>query len=326
MDRREAVLGPPALGAAPLATEAQQPAGAPRIGFLTASGLSSISARTRAFRDGLRDLGYVEGQNIVIEWRSADEAWARLPTLPAGLVNLKPAVAVAGESASALALKQVAKTLPIVVATSGDPVGLGLAASLARPGGNVTGLTGVSTELWGKRAELLKELVASISRVAVLFSPGSPASTRAVREAETAARRVGLRVETAEVRDTKDVDNAFSATIRERADALLVLNDAVLLTERTQIADLAARNHLPAMYGAAEYVEAGGLMAYAANRVELFRRAATFVDKILKGAKPADLTIEQATKFDLIINLKTPRALSLKIPQALLLRADEVIQ
>ena len=316
------------LGAviAPRAAEAQQAARIMRIGFLTASRLSSITLRTEAFRLGLRNLGYVEGQNIVIEWRSADETLNRLPALAAELVDLKVAVIVAGDNASTAAAKEVTKTVPIVMATSADPVGIGLVASLARPGGNVTGLTSLSIELWGKQVGLLKELVPTLSHVAVLSSPANPANTRALREIETAARRLGVQVQPVEIREAKQLDDAFSAMIKERADALLVLPDPVLLTQRPQIADLAMRNRLPTIFARRENVDAGGLLSYGSSLSDQFRYAATFVDKILKGAKPADLPVEQATKFELVINLKTAKALEVTIPQSLLLRADEVIQ
>ena len=310
----------------PLVAEAQQAARITRIGFLTASRLSSITLRTEAFRQGLRNLGYVEGQNIVIEWRSADETFSRLPALAAELVDLKVAVIVAGDNASTAAAKEVSKTVPIVMATSGDPVGIGLVASLARPGGNVTGLTSLSIELFGKQVELLKELVPTLSRMAVLSVSANPANILELREIETAARRLGLQLQPVEIRETKQLDDAFSAMIKERAGALLVLPDPVLLTQRPQIADLAMRNRLPTIFARRENVEAGGLLSYGSSLSDQFRYAATFVDKILKGAKPADLPVEQATKFDLIINLKTAKALGLKIPQPLLLRADEVIQ
>jgi putative ABC transport system substrate-binding protein len=310
----------------PFVAGAQQPAGVSRIGFLTVARLSSITSRTEAFRQGLRNLGYVEGQNIVVEWRSADETLNRLPALAAELVDLKVAVIVTADNASTAAAKEVTKTVPIVMATSADPVGIGLVASLARPGGNVTGLTSLSIELWGKQVGLLKELVPTLSRVAVLSGATNPANTRALREVETAARRLGLQVQPVEIREAKQLDDAFSAMIKERADALLVLTDAGLETQRTQIADLATRNRLPTIFARRENVEAGGLVSYGSSLSDQFRYAATFVDKILKGAKPADLPVEQATKFDLIINLKAAKALGLKIPQSLLLRADEVIQ
>jgi len=310
----------------PLIAEAQRPAGVSRIGFLTVARLSSNTSRTEAFRQGLRNLGYVEGQNIVVEWRSADETLNRLPALAAELVDLKVALIVTADNASTVAAKEVTKTVPIVMATSADPVGIGLVASLARPAGNVTGLTSLSIDLWGKQVGLLKELVPTLSRVAVLSGPTNPANTRALREVETAARRLGLQVQPVEIREAKQLDDAFSAMIKERADALLVLTDAGLETQRTQIADLATRNRLPTIFARRENVEAGGLLSYGSSLSDQFRYAATFVDKILKGAKPADLPVEQATKFELIINLKTAKALGLKIPQPLLLRADEVIQ
>ena len=310
----------------PVVAGAQQPARITRIGFLTFARLSSITSRTVAFRQGLRDLGYVEGQDIVIEWRSADETLNRVPALAAELVDLKVAVIVTADNASTVAAKEVTKTVPIVMATSADPVGIGLVASLARPGGNVTGLTSLSIDLWGKQVGLLKELVPTLSRVAVLSGPTNPANTRALREVETAARRLGLQVQPVEIREAKRLDDAFSAMIKERADALLVLTDAGLETQRTQIADLATRSRLPTIFARRENIEAGGLMSYGSSLPDQFRYAATFVDKILKGAKPADLPVEQATKFELIINLKTAKALGLTIPQPLLLRADEVIQ
>jgi putative ABC transport system substrate-binding protein len=326
MDRREAVLGLLALGAAPLAAETQQLASVSRIGFLTASDLAAIRARTEGFRQGLRDLGYVEGQNIVIEWRSAEEALNRLRALAAELVDRKVAVIVTGDNASTAAAKEVTKSVPIVMATSGDPVGIGLVASLARPGGNVTGVTSLSRELYGKQVGLLKELIPTLSRVAVLSSPTNPGKILELRELEIAARRLGLQLQPAEIREAKQLDDAFSAMIKERAGALLVLPDPLLLTQRPQIADLAVRNRLPTIFARRENVEAGGLLSYGSSLPDQFRYAATYVDKILKGAKPADLPVEQATKFDLIVNLKTAKALGLTIPQSLLLRADEVIQ
>jgi putative tryptophan/tyrosine transport system substrate-binding protein len=310
----------------PLVAGAQQPAGVSRIGFLTASRLSFLTARTEAFRQGLRNLGYVEGQNIVIEWRSADETLNRLPALAAELVDLKVAVIIAGDNASTAAAKEVTKTVPIVMATSGDPVGIGLVASLARPGGNVTGLTSLSIELFGKQVGLLKELVPTLSRMAVLSVSANPANILELREIETAARRLGLQLQPVEIREAKQLDDAFSAMIKERAGALLVLPDPVLLTQRTQIADLAMRNRLPTIFARRENVEAGGLLSYGSSLSDQFRYAATFVDKILKGAKPGDLPVEQPTKFELVINMKTAKALGLTIPQPLLLRADEVIQ
>jgi len=326
MDRRRAVFGLLALGAAPLAAETQRLATVSRIGFLTASDLASVTARKEGFRRGLRDLGYVEGQNIVIEWRSADDALGRLPTLAAELVNSKVAVIVTGDNASTVAAKEVTKTVPIVMATSGDPVGIGLVVSLARPGGNVTGVTSLSKELYGKQVGLLKELIPTLSRIAVLSSPANPGKILELRELETATRRLALQLQSVEIADTQQLDDAFSAMIKERAGALLVLPDPLLLTKRPEIANLAVRNRLPTIFARRENVEAGGLLCYGSSLPDQFRYAATYVDKILKGAKPANLPIEQATKFDLIINLKTAKALGLTIPPSVLARADEVIQ
>jgi putative tryptophan/tyrosine transport system substrate-binding protein len=325
VQRRDFLIAAGALLATSLAADVQQAARITRIGFLTASRLSSITLRTEAFRQGLRNLGYVEGQNIVIEWRSADETLNRLPALAAELVDLKVAVIIAGDNASSAAAKEVTKTVPIVMATSSDPIGIGLVANLAHPGGNVTGLTSLSIELFGKQVGLLKELIPTLSRVAVLSSPANPANTRALREIETSTRRLGLQLQPVEIREAKQLDDAFSAMIKERADALLVLPDAVLLTQRTQIADLATRNRLPTIFTRREGVEAGGLMCYGSSLSDQFRYAATFVDKILKGAKPGDLPVEQPTKFELVINLKAAKDLGLNIPQSMLARAHEVI-
>ena len=314
---------------APMVAEAQQTGKIPRVGFLSAAPLSSITARTEAFRKGLRDLGYAEGQNIVLEWRSAEDAWSRLPVLAAELVRLNVAVIVTAEgpaALAALAAQKATRSIPIVMGQSGDPVAMGVVASLAHPGGNVTGLTTLSSDLPGKQVELLKETVPQLSRLAVLSNPANPLSAIALKHAQTTAQALGLQVQSVEVGNATQFGSAFSAMTRERRDALVVLPDPMFLTQRTQIADLAAKNRLPAIYGIPEHVEAGGLMGYAASRTDLFRRAAVYVDKILKGAKPADLPVEQPTKFELVINLKTAKALGLTIPQSLLLRADGVIQ
>ena len=327
MDRRtffSTVAG--SLFVAPIAARAQQAAQIRRIGFLSAAPLSSITARTEAFRQGLRQLGYVEGENIVIEWRSADDTWSRLPDLVAELVRLKVALIVTAEGPAAVAARKTAPTIPVVMGQSGDPVAIGLVASLARPEGNVTGLTTLSSELPGKQVGLLKETVPKMSRLAVLSNPANPASAVMLQRVEATAVALGLQLRLFDVRDGKELDNAFSAMTRERADGLVVLPDPMFLTQRVPIADLAAKSRLPAIYGIPEHGEAGGLITYAASRTDLFRRAATFVDKILKGAKPADLPVEQPTKFELVINLKTAKGLGLTIPQAVLVRADEVIQ
>ena len=310
----------------PRGAQAQQAANAPRVGLLSAAPFSSITARTEAFRQGLRDLGYVEGQNIVLEWRSADDKWDRLPDLAGELVRLKVAVIVTAEGTAVLAARKVTQTVPIVMGQSGDPVALGVAASLARPGGNVTGLTTIATDLTAKLAELLKEAVPKLSRLAVLSNPANALSAAALKHVETAANAMGLQLQTVDARDPRALDSAFSAMVKARAGGLVVLPDPMFLTQRVRIAELAVKSRLPAIYGIPEHAQAGGLMAYAASRTDLFRRAAAYVDKILKGAKPADLPVEQPTKFELVINLKAAKALGLRLSPSVLRQADEVIQ
>jgi putative ABC transport system substrate-binding protein len=329
LDRR-AFLGTLAGGllALPLAAEAQQAAKIPRIGFL-ALNVAPNPHLPEAFRQGLRDLGYVEGRNLVIEYRDAEGKPERLPALAAELVALKVDVILAGGTSQALAAKQATKTLPIVFAQAGDPVASGLVTSLARPGGNVTGLSNLTSDLVGKHLELLKQAVPGVGRVAVLWRAGE-LGERTERDmlkgAEVAGRALGVRLQFVEVRGPADLDRAFSDMITARAGALTVLGSALFATERRRLVDLVAKNRLPAVYPWREFVDAGGLMGYGANFADLYRRAATYVDKILKGAKPADLPVEQPTKFELVINLKTAKALGLTIPQSLLGRADEVIQ
>jgi len=316
------------LLAAPLAAEAQPREKVPRVGYLS-PGSSSDPARLRrfeAFRQGLRELGYVEGQNIAIESRWAEGKYDRYSALAADLVRLKVDVIVAVGGRATQDAQQATRTIPIVMSVVIDPVGSGLVASLARPGGNVTGLTIIAPDLAGKQFQLLKEVIPKLSRVALLTNPANPASAPFVREAEAAARALGVRLQTLAARDYQEIDSAFAVMTKERAGALVVLSDAIFTNQRRQIAELAAKRRLPAMYGVREHAEAGGLMVYSANPLDLERRAATFVDKILKGAKPAALPVEQPSKFELIINLKTAKALGLTIPQSLLLRADEVIQ
>ncbi len=329
MDRRDTVLALLALGAAPLAAEAQQAAKIPRIGFLAAN-LAANPHLREAFRQGLRDLGYVEGRNIVIEYRDAEGQLERLPALAAELIALKVTVIVTGGATpTALAAKQATRTLPIVFTSAPDPVMDGLVTSLARPGGNVTGSSNLNPELVGKCLEQLKQAVPGVSRVAVLWQPGA-ASERTEKDmlkaAEVAGRALGVRFQFVEARGPADFDRAFSDMARARADALTVLPSAMFFSERRRLVDLAAKNRLPAVYAQREFVDAGGLMSYGPNLADLFRRAATYVDKILKGAKPGDLPVEQPTKFELIINLKTAKTLDLTIPQSVLERADEVIQ
>jgi putative ABC transport system substrate-binding protein len=276
---------------------------------------------------GLRELGWVDGKNIVIEYRWAEGRADRLPDLAAELVRLKVDVIFAANTSVALAAKNATGTIPIVMATGGDPVGLGLVASLARPGGNVTGLSfSVGMETVGKGLELLKETVPKVRRVAVLSNPANPSHALAIKNVSDAARAVRMQLQLLEARGPNEFDNAFAAMARERAEALLVVLDPFFGIHRAQLRDLAAKNRLPAMYGSREYPEAGGLMSYGADFRHNFRRSATYVDKILKGAKPADLPIEQPTRFELVINMKTAKALGLTIPQSLLLRADQVIE
>jgi putative ABC transport system substrate-binding protein len=305
---------------------AQQPATAPRIGFLSLAPLSSITARTDAFRQGLRDLGYVEGRNISVEWRSADDHRDRLPALAPELVKLRVAVIVSADNSALNAARNATERVPIVIAQSGDPVAIGFVPSLAHPGGNITGLTTIASELPIKEVQLLKEIVPKLARLAVLSNPDNPTSTTAVKYTRAAAEAIGLNVSISEVRDPSALAPTFSAMTKEGADGLIVLPDPMFLTQRSQIAELAERARLPAIYGIPEHAQAGGLMSYAADRTVLFQRAAIYVDKILRGTQPGDLPIEQPTKFELVINLKTAKALGLTIPKELLLRADEVIQ
>jgi len=330
MERRT-FLGTLAGGllAAPLAAEAQSAGKVARIGYLVGASLSLSPHLHEAFRQGLRDLGYVEGRNVVIEYRSAEGKFERLPALAAELVALKVDVIVAGGTPQALAAKQATRTVPIVFAAAGDPVTSGLVTSLARPGGNVTGLTGLGPELVGKGLEQLTQAVPGVSRVAALWQPGGQGERTdkdILKEADVAARALGVRLQFVEARGPEDFDRAFSDMTRARAGALTVLVSPMFFGERRRLVDLAAKNRLPAVYPWREFVDAGGLMSYGPDLADMFRRAATYVDKILKGAKPGDLPIEQPTKFELVINLKTAKALGLTIPPSVLLRADQVIE
>ncbi len=312
----------------PVAAEAQQAAKIARIGFL-AGNLAAGSYNVEAFRQGLRDLGYVEGRSVVIEYRDAEGKLDRFPALAAELVALKVDVIVASGTLAALAAKQATRTLPIVFSPAGDPVGSGLVTSLARPGGNVTGLSAFAPELVGKRLELLTQAVPGVRRVAFLWQPGGLGERTEkdiLKEAEVAARALGVRLQLVEARGPADFDRAFSDMTRARAGALTVLTSNMFVTERRRLVDLAAKNRLPAVYNVREFVDAGGLMAYGPNLADLYRRASTYVDKILKGTKPGDLPVEQPTKFELVINLKAAKTLGLTIPQSLLGRADHVIQ
>ena len=311
---------------AALPTEAQQPTKVPRIGYLSGNSASSESARTEAFRQGLRELGHVEGKSIVIEYRYADGKLDRVPALAAELVHLKVNVIVTGGSGSTRPANEATNTIPIVMTQDPDPVGNGFVASLARPGGNITGLSTLSPELSGKRLELLKEIVPKLSRVAVLGTSTSPSNAQSLRETELAAGALAVKLQYLDVRGPKDIETAFRAASKERADAVLLLGGPVLASQRTQFADLAVKSRLPAIYWRSDIVEAGGLMSYAVSFTDLDRRAATYVDKILKGAKPADLPVEQPKKFEFIINLKAAKQIGLTIPPNVLARADRVIR
>jgi len=316
------------LLAAPLAAEAQQAAKVYRIGLLGGSPPKTPGGQRswEGFFQGMRELGYVEGQNILVEGRFYGDRTDRLPTLAAELVRLNVDVIVAGAPPAPEAAQRATSTIPIVMASHSDPVGSRLVASLAKPGKNVTGLSTLSPELVGKRLQLLKEAVPGISRVAVLSNPTVPSQAIELREAEVAARSLKVQLQALEARAPRDFAGAFSAMTKGRAGGVIILSSSMFYAERTRIAELAAQSRQPAIYGAKEFAEAGGLMAYGINIRESFRRAATYVDKILKGAKPADLPVEQPTKFELVINLKTAKALGLTVPPSLLGRADEVIQ
>jgi ABC-type uncharacterized transport system substrate-binding protein len=329
VDRRGFIAGTLGLLAAPLAAEAQPAGKVHRIGFL-GSGSATGDPRTReAFREGLREFGWVEGQNLVIEYRFAEGQSDRLPDLATELVRLKVDVIAAGPTPPVLAAKKATGTIPIVGMSLTDPVGLGLVASLARPGGNVTGVTySVGTETFGKGLELLKEAVPKVRHVAVLSNPASPSQSLAIASLKSAARSLGLELLLLEARGPTQLDGAFAAMAKDGVEALFVVTDPTYLLPgaAARLADLAAKSRLPSMHAQRAAVESGGLMSYGPSIVAIYRRGAVYVDKILKGAKPADLPIEQPTKFELVINLKTAKALGLTIPPSLLARADEVIQ
>jgi putative ABC transport system substrate-binding protein len=311
----------------PLAARAQQTEKMSRIGYLGSSSPSLEPHYVEAFRQKLRDLGHVEGENIVIEYRWAEGQDDRLPNLATELVRLEPDIVVTTGTPGALAAMQATKTIPVVMASAGDPVGAGLVASLVRPGGNVTGFTILGPELEGKRLELLKQAVPELSRVAVLWNPSNPALVSYFATIEKAGRALRISLDpVAEVRRADELDNAFSAIASARPHALVVLADRFLLAHRKRIVEFAAAKRLPGMYPYREYVDAGGLMSYAPSNIELFRGAATYVDKILKGAKPGDLPVQEPTKFELVINLKSAKAIGIDVPTSLLLRADELIE
>jgi putative ABC transport system substrate-binding protein len=311
----------------PFVVEAQRPGNVPRIGYIVLNSADSGQHLLTAFRQGLRERGWVDGQNIVIEDRYADGVVDRLRALVAELIRLKVDIIVTTSSATTWAAKDATKSIPIVMTVSADALGEGLVTSLAHPSENITGMTFlVGPEIAGKQLQLLKELVPAAARVVVLTNPTNRSHAAFARELKVAARSLGAQLQVLEARSPEQLDNAFAAMTRERAGALLVLSDSIFVGQRRRIVDLAARTRLPAIYYQREFVDAGGLISYGASLLDMFRRAATDVDKILKGAKPGDLPIEQPTKFELAINLKTAKALGLTIPQSLLLRADEVIQ
>src|SRR5262245_27571395 len=306
--------------------DAQQTGKIPLIGRLTAGSATANQTRTEAFRQGLRELGYVEGKNIVIDFKYAEGKAVRLPALAAELVRLKVDIIVTVGSSATRAAKEATPTIPIVMSQDTDPVAIGFVASLAQPGGNITGLSTLSPELGGKRLELLKETVPRLSRIAVLGTSTTPGYAHQLREIELAAGALNVKFQYLDVLSPKDIETAFRAASKGRAEAVVVLASGVLAFQQTQVVDLAVKSRLPAIYPFSEYVEAGGLMYYGANILDFHRRAATYVDKILKGTKPADLPVEQPTKFELIINLKAAKQIGLTIPPNVLARADKVVR
>ena len=310
----------------PLAARAQQAGKIYTIGFLTPGSLEELAMVTAVFPDALRELGWIEGKNVAFERRYAENRPERLPELAAELVRLNVDVIVAIGTLAPLAAKQATTNIPIVMAAAGDPVGTGLVLSLARPGGNVTGMSLMAPDLGGKRLELLKEMLPRLSRVVVLWNAANPYSALVFKETQAAGRALGIEVQSLEVRAPHDLDGAFEAARRQSLDALITVEDPLTATYRKLIVDFAARQHLPALYGVREFVTAGGLVSYGAILADLSRRAAGYVDKIFKGAKPTELPVQQPTKFELVINLKTAKALGLTVPPTLLARADEVIE
>src|SRR5919109_873090 len=305
---------------------AQQPAKVPRIGFLSATPASGIPDRIEAFRQGLRELGYLEGKNIYIEYRWAEGKIDRLSELAAELVRLNVNVIVAAGPQATRRVKEATSTIPIVMGFHNDPIGSGAVASLARPGGNVTGLSTLAPEISGKQLELLKEIVPKLSRVAILGNSTDPGNSQVLKETERAAVALGVQNLYLDVRSPEDIEVAFRMASKARADAVLALASFLLTSQRKQLVGLAMKTRLPSIYDRQEFVEDGGLMSYSVSSTDLFRRTATYVDKILKGAKPADLPVEQPTKFELVINLKTAKQIGVTIPPNVLFRADKVIK
>jgi putative ABC transport system substrate-binding protein len=308
----------------PVPAGAQPPSGVYRIGFLGATSLSGYASQVEAFRGGLRDLGYLEGKNVIIDFRWADGNYARLPELAVELVRLKPDVLVTHAPAGTLAAKQATSTIAIVLGVAGDAVATGLVESLARPGANVTGSSFFLPELTAKRLEILKEALPGLNLVSVLLNPANPANPSTLTAMEHTARSIKLQLHRVEARNPADLPAAFTAMVKQRAGALAMYDDAMLFAHAEQIADLAKKHKLPTI-GSIEYVKAGGLLGFGVNFPDLWRRAASFVDKIFKGAKPADLPVEQASRFEVVLNLRTARDLGITIPPSLRLRADHVI-
>jgi len=315
-----------AVAAAGAPVAAQQAPKIAKIGFLATANPATAALNVEGFKQGMREFGYVEGKTVVLEVRYAEGRLEQLPELARELAGLKVDVIVTTNDAAIAALKRATRTIPIVMMLSTDPVGTGFVASLARPGGNVTGLSTLSPELSGKRLELLRETVPGLSRVAFLWNPDVRGNLIDYKETEAAARSLRLELQSVEVSRAEDLDSALSTVTNQRAQALVLPHGPIALANRGQIASFAQRSRLPSIYGAREYVDAGGLMSYGPSLSDMYRRAAVYVDKILKGAKPADLPVEQPTKFELVINLKTAKALGITMPQSLLQRADEVIR
>jgi putative ABC transport system substrate-binding protein len=325
MDRRAFLAGSLSVLATPLAADAQPAAKLPTIGFMGSGTAAAQSRWTAAFVQRLRELGWSEGRNVAIEYRWAEGRTERFAEIAAEFVRLQVDVILTHNTPPVLAAKQATSVIPIVFATAGDPVGSGIVASLARPNGNVTGLSSQAPDTAGKRLELLREVIPSLHRLAILTDVGNPFAALDAAEVRRVARPLGLEVVTFEVRRAEDIDSAFEA-LKGRAQALYVIAVPILFVNRVRINTLALAARLPTMHGVGEYVEAGGLMSYGPNWPHMWSRAADFVDKILRGAKPADIPVEQPTKFDLFMNLKTAKAMGLTIPQSVLARADEVIQ
>jgi putative ABC transport system substrate-binding protein len=310
----------------PLSVHAQYTGKVYRIGFLGNSTAALESNLVEPFRDGLRELGYQEGRNVTIEYRWAEGKYERFPSLVAELIASKVDVIVTAGTPATLAVKKATPSIPLVMVAVGDPIGTGIVASLGQPGGNITGLSSIAPELEGKRLELLREIIPKLSHIAVLWNPVNPFHNASLKQAQAAAQTLRMKVQSVAVRTREDLDDAFASLLRERPGALLVLADRVFLHDRARLMNFAAANRLPGVYAYRELVEAGGLMSFGPSYADMHRRAATFVDKILKGAKPADLPVEQPTKFELVINLKSAKAIGLVVPPTLLARADEVIE